>query len=181
MTFGVVSVQPCGWNPVRLGVVPAFGRQRAGFYCFWTPLWQRRGFLSCGLQIFLVPMVNIHYQRFQACPYNYSYFLPQYFIPPNQLHPPLLSSFTLHLNSDDPAVISPFQLGRIGNAYTQIITCSQTNVAINVVYVSIPGFAEHGTIYGSRVLVAYIHAADSNGPTVEGKTALEIEVFPMIL
>lgn len=34
---------------------------------------------------------------------------------------------------DDPTVISPFQPGHIGNVYTQIITCSHTNVAINVV------------------------------------------------
>lgn len=75
--------------------VSIFGQQRASFYCRRRPLWQRRGIRSCGLHIFSVLTVNIHYQSFQACACNYSYFLRRCFISLNQLHPPSPSTFTL--------------------------------------------------------------------------------------
>lgn len=84
------------------------------------------------------PVVSTYFQSL-LCIFVIKGFRPASTITASLCHDvlfPSISSILLHhppLLCDDPAVISPFQPGHIGNVYTQIITCSQTNVAINVV------------------------------------------------
>lgn len=136
-TSGLVSAQPCKCKPVcdspHMQYWYLDTRGQVLLYSLWSEVvllsLQRRGHAPVVL-LFLVPSVQIHHQRFQACSCNYSYFLSWCCISSIGsillYYPPSPSTFP-RLLWDGPTVISQFQPSHIGNAYTQIITCSQTH------------------------------------------------------
>lgn len=88
---------------------------------------QSRGLAPCGSAVIFGPLTCKHIKGRTTCSYNYCYVLSWCCISSISPDPPLLSTLSLHFRRllwDGRTVISQFECGHIGNAYTQIITCS---------------------------------------------------------